>query len=390
MADTYPTGYGKQVLTMPKLRARYEPKMHPEYAARLFQCLEAAGGLVGVGNGFRSSAQQAANYKKSPGRFAPPGKSFHESHKWTSGIEAFAAVDTVGRGGQHQEAWSWMRDNAGQFGLRTFADVNGEPWHVQFSDLPNGVSSWKRSGSPDPGTLATTSSSWKPAEPDFGLYPLNDGKPVLKVGWLGDLVRYLQLVISHRGLGKITVDGDFGPQTESKVRDTQADNGLRATGIVDWEGTWQVIDELAGRTKDAKVQPKPPPVPKKTAKSATKKPAPAKKEIGNVKDGYYWVRRGDSPWGVAARVFGNGSQHAKLEPTKPKSPGFGAPDHHIRLPGVAGRTTKVRPGEGAWAIIGRLYPDAKPAQLLTRFYDLNGGVDRILQPNDLVFLDTPG
>ena len=53
---TYPNGYGSQLLTIGKLRDRHATKMHPEYAQRLFNCLEAAEGLVGIGGGWRSSA----------------------------------------------------------------------------------------------------------------------------------------------------------------------------------------------------------------------------------------------------------------------------------------------------------------------------------------------
>ena len=380
MATTYPSGYGSEYLSLAKLRDKYGPKMHPEYAARLFACIEAAGGLVGIGNGWRSTSQQAANYKKHPGRFAPPGKSFHESHTWRSGIEGFAAVDTVGRHSNegHQDAWAWMRDHAGKFGLHTFHDVNGEPWHTQFNDLPNGVSSWKNAGNPDPNELATTKAGWKPAEPDFGDHPLNDGKPVLRLDSLGELVRYTQLVISHKAGGRITVDGQFGPQTEGRVKDAQAFFQLRPTGVVDWEGTWQVIDLLAGRTKDAKQPGKP----------APKAPRP-KSDEGDVTDGYYWIRRGDTPLGVATLVYGDGKQHTKLDPCDPPEPGFNGVDHQIRLPGLAGRTTRVQAGEGAWQVVARLYPDANPATLLERFYALNGGRDRVLQPTDFVFLDAP-
>ena len=44
MAVEYPYGYGEGTKTMAVLRARYEPKMHPEYARRLFAWIESLGG----------------------------------------------------------------------------------------------------------------------------------------------------------------------------------------------------------------------------------------------------------------------------------------------------------------------------------------------------------
>ncbi len=375
MPTTYPNGYANQLVPLDDLRATHEPKMHPEYANRIFACVEEAGGLVGIGNGWRSRETQAANHQRSPNTFAPPGLSFHESHTFASGVDAYAAVDTVGRDGRHDEAWDWMRDQAGRFGLRTFWNVNGEPWHTQCNDLPNGVSSWTNAGMPDPpgfrvlGTAAPRAalSAGAAPRPDYGLYPLNADKPVVQLGWHGDLVTYLQRVILDAAGGNISVDGDFGPQTDSRVRDLQAFVKLAVTGTVDWNGTWQIVDHLAGTTTPA----------------APIDPA----ECTDVDDGLYWVLRGDAPWPVAERVYGHGSQYVRIDPTEPAEPGFHAADHQIKLPGIAGRTTTVVAGDRAWSLVARMYPDANPPDLLDRFWMLNGGQHRVLHPGDVVFLD---
>ena len=382
MATTFPNGYGNQLLSLDDLRAVHQPKMHPEYANRIFACLEEAGGLVGIGNGWRSRETQAANHQRSPNTFAPPGLSFHESHAFASGLDAYAAVDTVGRDGRHDEAWDWMRDQAGRFGLRTFWNVNGEPWHTQCNDLPNGVSSWTNAGMPDPpgfrllgtanpGTAIAGLGAQLPAvaHPTYGLYPLNADKPVVQLGWHGDLVNYLQQVILDRAGGNITVDGDFGPQTDSRVRDLQSFVKLAVTGAVDWNGTWQIIDHLAGNTAPAA-------------------PATAA-DCTDVDTGLYFVQRGDAPWVVAERLFGNGSQYTRIDPSDPPEPGFHAADHQIKVPGLAGRVTTVQAGDRAWTLIARLYPDANPPDLLDRFWMFNGGQHRILHPGDVVFLDRP-
>jgi peptidoglycan hydrolase-like protein with peptidoglycan-binding domain len=372
-AQRYPTGYGNRLVSLDALHGEHATRMHPEYARRLFACIEDAAGLVGIGNGWRSRETQAANHQRSPRTFAPPGLSFHESHRFASGIDAFAAVDTVGVDGRHDEAWDWMRDNAGRFGLRTFWNVNGEPWHTQCNDLPNGVSAWTGAGCPDPpasGVVATLAAA---PVADYGLHPLNPDKPVVQLGWHGDMVDYVQTVILREAGGGITVDGDFGPKTDGRVRDLQSFMKLPVTGVVDWSGTWQIIDHLAGNRLPA---------------PAAAAPDPSA-DVTPVDRGTYWVQRGDSPWLVAQRVFGDGARWKTLEPTDPPAPGFGAADHQIVIHGMAGVTTVVRPGDRVWSLVGRLCPDTNPADLVARFQDLNGGAHRILHPGDVVFMDRP-
>lgn len=78
----------------------------------------------------------------------------------------------------------------------------------------------------------------------WGLWPLNGAKDELQIGALGDGVLYLQCVIFHRAGGAIARDGQFGPQTERRVRDLQQFFGLRDDGRCGPQ-TWGVIDLLA-------------------------------------------------------------------------------------------------------------------------------------------------
>ena len=48
----------------------------------------------------------------------------------------------------------------------------------------------------------------------------------LKKGSTGEYVEQLQAILG------ITVDGDFGPKTETAVKDYQTQNGLKPDGIV--------------------------------------------------------------------------------------------------------------------------------------------------------------
>ena len=52
---------------------------------------------------------------------APPGRSMHE----------------IGMAADLEGDLSWMNAHAGEFGLKHFADVNNEPWHVQPVEFPN-------------------------------------------------------------------------------------------------------------------------------------------------------------------------------------------------------------------------------------------------------------
>lgn len=107
---------------------------------------------VKVGGGFRSGAQQetlfksrysrtsektgvfwdGSYWKKNPGvaDAAPPGLSMHEI-----GLAADLTGDL-----------DWVQKNAHRYGLKTFADVNDEPWHVQPAELPNSRRQYEKDG----------------------------------------------------------------------------------------------------------------------------------------------------------------------------------------------------------------------------------------------------
>lgn len=139
----YPVGYGSSRVTMRRLRELHEPRMHPEFARRLFAWIESKNGTVGIGGGWRLTQPTK------PG-FAPAGKSFHQDQRFASQLVAFAAVDLVKAnpaGGNHITIpWSYS-DDAGPYGLHTFID--GEPWHMQCTSM-RGWLSWVNAGRPDP------------------------------------------------------------------------------------------------------------------------------------------------------------------------------------------------------------------------------------------------
>lgn len=69
-------------------------------------------------------------------------------------------------------------------------------------------------------------------------------KPVLRVGSKGEYVRHIQDVMKVYGQD-VAVDGHFGPQTDSRVKDVQRFWGLAVDGVVGNKQTWPVYDYLA-------------------------------------------------------------------------------------------------------------------------------------------------
>jgi len=140
----YPEGYDRAEVTLEQMRAKHGPKMHAEFARRFFAYIESQNGQMGVGGGWR------AVQPVKPG-FAPPGKSFHESQTFASGIVAYAAIDLVHRqpGGKHRSPTWAETASAPDYGLHTFIKVPEEPWHIQCIEM-RGFQTWVNAGRPDP------------------------------------------------------------------------------------------------------------------------------------------------------------------------------------------------------------------------------------------------
>jgi hypothetical protein len=151
---SYAFGYGSQRLTLDQMTTRQTWVMlHPEFRRRLlalFDEAQAVGTDVGIGEGWRSSEQQARvfyqrhaevasggccrvdgkRFQLRPGmaHAAPPFRSYHETVGMPDGLWALAA-DLVGD-------VVWAHTAAQRHGLIHFANVNNEPWHFQPEELP--------------------------------------------------------------------------------------------------------------------------------------------------------------------------------------------------------------------------------------------------------------
>lgn len=372
-----PYGYQGNTESLERTREKHQAKYHPEAWRRYEAIIVASDGLLGlddgeclcgVGGGARTREEQAASYARAPNVFARPDSSFHQAMEWASGIVGAQAVDWVGARGRHDEAWKWLRDNGGLYGIKTFWNVNGEPWHSQMSEIPNSVSGWRAAGRPDPGTWALPGPApAPPAASDYGLWPLNPSKPAIETGSLGDAVRYAQMVLRDKGGQTVSVDGEFGPQTAKAVWNLQVFFGLWANSKID-KDDWDLLDALVGVNHTAP----PPPV------------TPQGPQI--VLTGSYYVQPGDAPWPVEKKVYGGTGANWKAHFTESQ---FSQPHVTIPLPDLAGVTAAILPGEGPFQTMKRMYPadNVYAPGRLQRFYDLNGGKARVLHPGDVVFLD---
>jgi len=125
---TFPYGYGGQMLTRAQLESLTTVKrLHPEFWRRYIALCEFAatkGVPLGVGCGWRIQPNPP------PPGFAPPGNSNHEGFPGPNDGMA-VAIDTV-----LQSSWDWMEQNLAAYGLRSFRNVNNEPWHIQPHEIP--------------------------------------------------------------------------------------------------------------------------------------------------------------------------------------------------------------------------------------------------------------
>lgn len=149
-----PIGYAGKMAPLEDLEKNATfSKLNPKFKERLIKMMM-ENPKVGIGQGYRSPGDQRNLFfqrytrtKEDTGTFwkgtfwkknanvpdaAPPGMSMHEI-----GL----AADLVGD-------LDWVQKNASRFGLKTFANVNEEPWHVQPSELPNGRSAYEKAGAP--------------------------------------------------------------------------------------------------------------------------------------------------------------------------------------------------------------------------------------------------
>lgn len=110
----------------------------------------------------------------------------------------------------------------------------------------------------------------------------SEPRPVVRKGSYGNNVREVQTSL------KLTVDGDFGPQTDAQVKVYQASKGVTADGVVG-DKTWAVLDA------EFHFPLYPPPLPPALTKDIVDKIAQVAK--GHPIAHYDWQDRGKAPLG---------------------------------------------------------------------------------------------
>lgn len=252
---SYPFGYAGKRKTVAELE-RYGPwrLVHPEVRRRhlaMYAAAAAEGVDLGVGGAGRTSAQQAAGYAKDPTRFAKPGNSYHEtSYVDENGKPWAVAIDNTPSAG-----FSWLTKNCARFGLVNFPDSKPvkEPWHTQPAELPRsrrnykpGIHKLKVWDLPTP--PAAPSEPTTPPPPPGPDRPPHDTTteaivnqlPTLRKGDTGADVRRLQGLLVAAQLW-VKIDGQFGNDTDARLRDFQASNGLEVDGVCGRVQTWPAL-----------------------------------------------------------------------------------------------------------------------------------------------------
>lgn len=253
MTLTVPYQYGSARLTIEALRTKTTfARLDPEFQRRLVAMFIAANGQVGLGTGWRDPVANDVEVRRRQAIRAAGGHAAPmqiSTRTWHCATPAQGA-DLVGD-------LRWVATHCDAFRLRTFAAVNGEPWHVACVETPtrrNDGQQFHVPPFPLPSNVTPPvvpevphpSAGFPPFDPAHGqwsLWPLAT-KPTLRVGARGDAVKYLQGVLKLKASQQVTVDGGFGQQTLRAVKNAQAFLRLPITGVVDAR-TWAVIDMLA-------------------------------------------------------------------------------------------------------------------------------------------------
>jgi peptidoglycan hydrolase-like protein with peptidoglycan-binding domain len=188
---------------------------------------------------YRTWNGQTWSGKPGTAQVATPGTSNHgdgRSRDFAEMVNGDTIPDSL-----TTRAKQWLAANAPRFGI--YFETESEDWHGTDYDgdvIAQAVLDEEggMTGSPIP--------AFDPVNGMFSLYPLNPNKDQI---WLkdphfkSDLVAYLQGVLRKAGYS-VYIDGDFGPKTDTVVKQFQKDKQLTVDGRVGPK-TWAKIDEIA-------------------------------------------------------------------------------------------------------------------------------------------------
>lgn len=126
-------------------------KLNPKFRERILSMMK-DNPSVGVGEGFRSGSTQRTGFLNRYNKTDKKTDVFWEGAYWEkkSGVAPMAppgfSMHEIGLAADLTGDLDWVQKNASKYGLKTFGGVNGEPWHVQPAELPNGRGEYEKSG----------------------------------------------------------------------------------------------------------------------------------------------------------------------------------------------------------------------------------------------------
>jgi hypothetical protein len=245
MAMMFPTFDGKRI-SMQQIEARQTfQQLHPTMQQRVRDLMLASEGRVGLGEGFRSMDVQKALFLS---RYVPDpnGSTFFDGQRWRKKDPKLATAAPPGRS-MHELGLAadmtgdmkFIAQQGAAFGLKNFANVNKEPWHVQPTELPNSRQEYEKMGAPWAKLVVVQPQPQpQPAGPQQVVTP-----PEVVPGESSDVVKQLQDVLIRLNLIKDSPsnrDGVYGAPTQKIVKAFQTSHGLTPDGRVGPK-TWKVL-----------------------------------------------------------------------------------------------------------------------------------------------------
>lgn len=147
-----PYGYGGKRKSLTEVKRHSDfTKMHPTMQQRLLSMFR-ENPNVGIGDSHRDPAEQERMFRDRY-RPDPNGEVSWQGQRWKRVKGAAAAppgrsMHEIGLASDLVGDLDWMNKNAHRFGLKHFAGVNNEPWHVQPVELPNSRRKYEEGGAP--------------------------------------------------------------------------------------------------------------------------------------------------------------------------------------------------------------------------------------------------
>jgi hypothetical protein len=145
-------GYGGKKMSLSEAsNAPSVSKLNPKFRERILKMIQ-DNPAVGIGQGYRDGASQRRMFLDRYNKTDKKTDIFWEGSYWQKkdGVAPAAppgfSMHEIGLAADLTGDLDWVQKNAGKYGLKTFGGVNGEPWHVQPAELPNGRSEYEKSG----------------------------------------------------------------------------------------------------------------------------------------------------------------------------------------------------------------------------------------------------